>query len=511
MITLTALLLVFAQDPAPRAELVQPLSQSPVVATHYFYWYRWPDLHFDQPGAPGPEGHRRHFPDPEQVSYESADWHRKQFEDMAWCGVDVALPVYWGAPGAYERGNLRFSVDGLAPMVEALDAMAHDGVKGVKLGLFYDTSTLLRSVRGLPEDAEHPNRPDLTTPEGKALFCDTVVEYFERIPARHWARFRGSPLVVLYSSGFAGAWDETLGASLAKAFEKRFPGEHPWLVADASWGEIGQAMRTCWGAALSGPKLFPGVAQVGAGYDDTPVPGRRTPIREREDGDFYRWSWRQAVLARPSLVLIETWDEMHEGTEVCETVEAGRRYLELTREWIARLRRNDPGPEVHAPGPLRLRADLSWGEEARGLERVEVDYTASPPARLGLREVHVEDGPCHVEPGALLGGGGPGSAVTYVYFQISDHWAFDVDAHYRVVVTCDGGEGLQLQYDSNDARATLEGAYTGAAGRREETTLTFDLPGARFANRENGGSDFRLVVRGATVAIRGVRAERVPE
>ena len=50
------------------------LAQAPVtVATHYFYWYRWPSEHFDEPGAPGSQGHCRHFAVPQEVSYLSAD------------------------------------------------------------------------------------------------------------------------------------------------------------------------------------------------------------------------------------------------------------------------------------------------------------------------------------------------------------------------------------------------------------------------------------------------------
>ena len=198
-------------------------------------------------------------------------------------------------------------------MVEALDAIVASGDPAPKLGLFYDTSTLLRSVRGLPHGTEQPDRPDLTTQDGRALFCDTVVEYFERIPTRHWARFENRPLVVLYVSGFASRWDPRLGVALHEAFAERFDGERPFLVADTSWRDIGQDLTTAWGAALGGPKLFDRVAQIGPGYDDSPVPGRRTPIRERENGGFYSWSWRRAVESDPDLVLIETWNEMPRG------------------------------------------------------------------------------------------------------------------------------------------------------------------------------------------------------
>jgi len=31
--------------------------------------------------------------------------------------------------------------------------------------------------------------------------------------------------------------------------------------------------------------------------------------------------------------MIETWSEFHEGTEICETKEYGRQYIELTRKY----------------------------------------------------------------------------------------------------------------------------------------------------------------------------------
>ena len=133
---------------------------SVTIATHYFYWYRWPDSHFNQPGAPGHEGHVHHLPNPESISYLSVDWHARQLRAMKSAGIDIALPVYWGAPGAYERESIRFSRDGLAPMVAAAGKLGDDSVK---FGLFYDTSTLLNDVRGV---APAGGRADLTTAAG---------------------------------------------------------------------------------------------------------------------------------------------------------------------------------------------------------------------------------------------------------------------------------------------------------------------------------------------------------
>ncbi len=504
--------LPLAQDATSRPTAARPVT----VATHYFYWYRWPGEHFHQAGAPGREGHAQHFASPEQVSYLSIDWHRQNLAAMAGCGIDVALPVYWGAPGAYDKPDLAFSRLGLPPMVAALDALAAEGRKTVKLGLFYDTSTLNLGVRGQSPAAMGT---DLTTAEGRELFCTTVTDYFAAIPERHWARHRGGVLVVLYTSGFAQRWDRTLGEALRGAFTARFEGQSLCLVADVSWGDIGQDLTTGWGAALWGPRLHPGVAQLGPGYDDRPVPGRQTPIREREDGAFYAWSWQQVLRHRPHLVLLETWNEMHEGTGLCHALEHGDRYVDLTREWVGRLRAGaDPGTAIVLQHPEpRVQPDLTWGEEAGGADLLELDFTASPPRRLGLRERAWEDGPSTVAEGALRPGPDAAGRATYLYFQVSDHWVLDTTADYELTLAFAGRvEGRQrVDYDAF-AAAAGRGAYQPRDGEivRADpagSEQRFRLRRARFGNRQNGGADFRLAVpAGAGLAVTRITLRRLP-
>ncbi len=489
-----------------------------LVATHYFYWYRWPDEHFAVAGNPGSEGHTHRVPEPEKVSYLDPAWHEAQFRAMVRAGIDVALPVYWGAPGVYERPNIRFARAGMPAMVAAAERLQKGG-DGVRIGLFYDTTTLLNCVRGA---APHSGRADLTTPDGEALFCRTVIEYFEVVPVGLWARHRGGALVVLYGSDFAAKWPPDLGARLRRAFAARWPGEKVCLVADASWKEIGQDLTTAWGAALHGPQLFPGVAQIGPGYDDSPVPGRTTPVREREDGGFYRHSWQKAVASRPELVLIETWNELHEGTEICETVETGTLYLDLTREWSARFKAaGDPGPPVALRWPEpRLRQDLSWGRDVKGAPAVSWRVHAGLAEESGIRHVGWADGAYVIErdwvrAAARTEGSPPGA---YLYFQIADVWRFDMEADFELRVDYEGEGHPGVEFDARgDDRGPVEGAYAraqainqGSSENGREHFAVFSMPAARFANRQNGGSDFRLVVGAADVRIRGVRLSPIP-
>ncbi|HLQ37524.1 MAG TPA: hypothetical protein VK348_06970, partial [Planctomycetota bacterium] len=428
------------------------------VATHYFYWYHWPSEHFGEPGAPGPEGHCRHFVEPAKVSYRSVDWHAQNFAAMGGCGIDVALPVYWGAPGAYDRPNLAFARAGLQPMVDALDLLAAARTPAPRLGLFYDTSTLANDVRGA---APAHGKADLTTAAGRELFCSTVTDYFAAIPQRHWARHRGGALAVLYASGFAAKWDARLGTAVRAAFAQRFDGDQLCLVADASWGDIGQDLTTSWGAALWGAQLHPAVAQIGAGYDDRAVPGRNTPVREREDGAFYAASWQRALRHAPELVLLETWNEMHEGTELCATREGGAQYLDATRAWVQRLRTGaDPG----APIALRWTAprpqpDLAWGREASGAPAVSVDYGGKDAVRSGLREIAWADGPCLLRDGALRAGTAADGLGSYLYFQVSDHFAFDVDARFELEVVHAAATPLGVEFDAAAGQGALDGSY----------------------------------------------------
>jgi len=68
------------------------------------------------------------------------------------------------------------------------------------------------------------------------------------------------------------------------------------------------------------------------GYDDTKI---RTPglVAERHDGQSYRTQWQRAIEADPHWVLITSFNEWHEGSEIEPSLEDGRQYLDLTAEY----------------------------------------------------------------------------------------------------------------------------------------------------------------------------------
>ncbi len=505
----------------PLSVVQEPVVQEPkpLVATHYYYWYQWPKGNFNFDGTVPRAVHRHHFVEQEKADYLDPQWHGREFRDMAGAGVDIALPVYWGRPGEVQPSG--FAKVGLPPMVEALDTLAAAGEQTVKLGLFYDTTTLGNWFQRL----EPPEgKPDLTTEAGRKLFCDTIVSFFELVPKRHWARMnrgslKGRPLVVLFTSGAAGSWDEGLSAAVRDAFWAAFPGEVPCVIADATWGDIGQDLTTEWGRSFVGPLIHehaPGrinrgggkagrVAQIGPGFDASLLPDNKMATRDREGGAFYSWSWQRVLRAKPSLVILETWNEMHEASEICESLETGRLYLDLTRIWTERLVAGaDPGPEIQLQHPeLPPMRDMGWGEEAAESLSVRVDYGAQPVVRFGLREFSCVDGSVIVADGALRLTGEGGN---YMYFQVSDHWRFDDDVVLEVQLRRTSGGPVWLEYDSHDPRGRKAGAYTATLPSdrvigAQFVVETFRLSRARLANRQNCGTDFRLAIRGPDVAV----------
>jgi glycoprotein endo-alpha-1,2-mannosidase len=79
------------------------------------------------------------------------------------------------------------------------------------------------------------------------------------------------------------------------------------------------------------------------GYDDrdTGRPPPR-PITDRHGDATYRALWREAIAAAPDYILITSWNEWHEGSEIEPSVQYGSRFLAdtaaLARSFLTRRR-----------------------------------------------------------------------------------------------------------------------------------------------------------------------------
>lgn len=466
-----------------------------LVLTPYFYWYDvFTGDHLLNPD--GSDALTDHPPTYTGFSLRSPAWHRTQLEDMEAAGIDVALPVYWGEPSQRIPGASApehpWSYAGLPPLVEARDRLVREGRNPPRLGLFYDTSTLQFNAAG--------RRIDLTTDAGRQWFYETVRDFYSLVPPRHWATIEGRPIVFLYASGFAAAHDQTCLDHLRASFARDFGGRTPHVVREISWS-VRADDTYAWGGALG--LRNPGVASLGPGYDHSAVPDRSPLVVSREDGAFFESQWL-AFLRRPSpRVLIETWNEFHEGTDIAASREYGRKYIELNRRFADLFKAGyQPPPE---PG------------SRAGTRKVEVQL--GPTNRVeGLIQVESADG--RTEP-AVMAGSVCRVATTnaygprYVYFRIEDSFKTAGPVEVLAIVEfLDAHRGtLKVDFDGSDPGAPFDGAYSTSdpvamTGSGQWRTATFRLRQAQFLQRQNALADFRLSVGNLPVAIRTVQIVR---
>jgi len=308
-----------------------------LVGTYYFYWYdSYSGTHLRNRG--GSDGLTTHPPTLDDFSYKSVRWHRQQLEDMMAAGIDFVLPVYWGTPADHAPGSrMYWSFEGLPPLVAAREELLRDGKAPPRIGLFYDTSSLrINSAKYVA---------DLATEAGRLWFYATIRDFFSLIPARHWAMMDGKPMVFLYSASFAPGHDQRVIDETKRRFAAEFSGHEPWIALEQSWKVQSDAVYA-WGGALR--MHNPGIGSLGPGVDDKAVLRPKRTLVERRGGAQYEESW-QSFLRRPSaIVMIETWNEFHEGTDIAESLEYGRQYIELTRKYVDTFKRGAAVPHKNA-------------------------------------------------------------------------------------------------------------------------------------------------------------------
>lgn len=464
-----------------------------IAGTYYFYWYNvYTKEHIIDPD--GTDALTRHPADMTDFSYTSVRWHKKELSDMIDAGIDIVLPVFWGAPSEHGNDPLRhWSYAGLPPLVQARVELLKEGKKPPLIGMFYDTSTLQYNRWRM--------HIDLTTEFGKQWFYATIRDFFSMIPPQHWAMIDGKPIVLLYSAAFAKNYDQSVIDYTKERFKKEFGGKEPWIAREISW-KVKADNTVAWGGALG--LKNPGIASLGPGYDHSAVPGRQPLIVPRENGKFYEQNWMR-FLQRPSnFVMIETWNEFHEGTDVCESKEYGRQYINLTRKYVDMFKRG-----IRPAPPKGKYSDAK-----------EVSITlAKNNQERGLKQVENEDG----QTVAAQAGGLEGRAIkrvpnlgAYIYFVIDDSfkWNQIKDAMVEVQYFDDSAGTLGLEFDGSDPDAPFDGAYSRApesiklSGDKKWKTAVFTLSGCRFLNSQNRGADFRLVVTAPTFIARETKLRR---
>ena len=104
------------------------------------------------------------------------------------------------------------------------------------------------------------------------------------------------------------------------------------------------------------------------GYDDTKI---RTPgiNAERQDGKTYEVLWDEAIRADPDWVLITSWNEWHEGSEIEPSWEYGDQYIRATAQYTRRFKKSP-----YSAIPIAKPVNKIGAERARQLQQLFRDH-----------------------------------------------------------------------------------------------------------------------------------------
>jgi glycoprotein endo-alpha-1,2-mannosidase len=169
-----------------------------------------------------------------------------------------------------------------------------------------------------------------------------------------WLRAGGKPVLFVYSRALhelsPSDWREVLtevrrdsssgvaliADSLDGGFVPMFDGASTYNITGQTQHKSPPEIRFWAHAAYPNMVAAAGPGKISTvtiipGYDDrnTVRPPPR-PVTDRWGGETYRVLWQEAIAAAPDYVLITSWNEWHEGSELEPSVEYGSSILEET-------------------------------------------------------------------------------------------------------------------------------------------------------------------------------------
>jgi uncharacterized protein YgiM (DUF1202 family) len=146
------------------------------------------------------------------------------------------------------------------------------------------------------------------------------------------------------------------------AYQAVFDGHHLYSIA---WAGSPADQLAKWGDRVRAyaeenqvERLW--VATAMPGYDDTRQPRDNAFAMPRRNGDYLRESWQGALASQPDMLIITSFNEWLEGTQIEPSQGYGTQYLDVMRELVTALRGSPPRVPDVAPA---AQEDPSAGDE----------------------------------------------------------------------------------------------------------------------------------------------------
>ena len=306
------------------------------VLAFYYTWYGSPERHSSWVHWNRVDADKHYISDsthyPAKGAYDSYDPETidRQIEQAKGSGLTGFIATWWGQ-GTYE--DKAFSV-----------VLKRAEEKNFKVTIYWET-----------EPGQGPGQIEQAVKD-----LDYVLSHYGSSPA--FLKVESRPVIFVYGrvmqQVLRASWPQIIQQAHAKAGNfmliadgyradnaELFDGVHEYNNCGSVKGKSPEELRAWAGKHYANAV---GVARknnrvscltVIPGYDDTKIrkPGLKA---ERQDGNVYRVMWEEAIRARPDWVLITSWNEWHEGSEIEPSLEFGEQYLTLTREYSRRFMAN---------------------------------------------------------------------------------------------------------------------------------------------------------------------------
>lgn len=240
-------------------------------------------------------------------------------------GIDALIVTWWGQ-NSYEDRALKKALE-----------VAKASKSPVRFTIYYEQAPPRAAdpVQGVIEDfryllREYGSHPAFFTEGGRPVFF-VYGRAMGQLKPEQWkqaiAGIRAIGPAVLMADGLTASWLEL------------FDGLHEYNPARRITEKVDMAARYRNTVEMCRPKKKISTATIIPGYDDSNIGRERVLVAEREKGDLYRRLWQYAIGANPDWVLITTFNEWHEGSEIEASTEWGDLFLGLTRDFARKFKK----------------------------------------------------------------------------------------------------------------------------------------------------------------------------
>jgi hypothetical protein len=240
-------------------------------------------------------------------------------------------------------------------------------------------------------------------PQTASVAADDIVKLLDKYgghPAH--LKVNGKPVVFVYGRALQEigltAWLEAvriinrkheggvaaIGDQFGYGAARVFDGVHTYNTAGSLRGlSPAEARKWTAGTYRNWVKLADDAGRISAltiipGYDDTKI--RRPGLAvERFGGELYRVQWEEAIKADPHWILITSFNEWHEGSEIEPSFEHKHKYLDLTGRYAKQFKAKRRILRcVAAPSGLSPEENSRLKDKLEGVAMAVLDSADSP-------------------------------------------------------------------------------------------------------------------------------------